>query len=151
VEVPTSTHHPCGCQYINLSIKKSRRSSVNNLVKRSTRFVSESSLAIRAVPLATASLLKWYPILWCFFLIADSGFDQFMVTASLSQMSAGPINGTPNIRHLYLKILFSSIQFSAQQSQTQKYLTQLCSAVCCAKSLSIHKLINQEVPPLLGQ
>ena len=71
-----------------------------------------SSFAIWKEPLATASLLMWYAMLWFFLLSCDSGVNAFLYNASLLQnMSVDPSIGTPNVLVFYLKAAINSTAF----------------------------------------
>ena len=95
-----------------MSSRRSRLGPGSTLVKISARLVSVSSLAMRQIPDATASRHLWYATLWCFLRSTDSGVDEFLYTASLSQnISVGPSIGTPNILNLYLSAVTSSTAF----------------------------------------
>ena len=81
-------------------------------MKISARLVSVSSLDIRQIPDATASRHLWYATLWCFLRSTNSGVDEFLYTALLSQnISVGLSTGTPNILNFYLSAVTSSTAF----------------------------------------
>ena len=95
-----------------MSNRRSRLGPGRTLVKISARLVSVSFLDMQQITDATASRHLWYATLWCFLRSTDSGVDEFLYTASLSQnISIGPLIGTPNILSLYLSAVTSSTVF----------------------------------------
>ena len=97
---------------MNMSSRRSRLGPGSILLSISARLVSVSSLAMQQIPDATASRHLWYATLWCFLRNTDSGVDEFLYTALLSQnISVGPSTGTPNILNFYLSAVTSSTAF----------------------------------------
>jgi hypothetical protein len=66
-------------------------------------------------------------------MVGNAGVEQLATTASLSQkMSALPSGGTPNIRSLYLQLLFNWMQFFNATISDPKVLdsTVFCFLLC---------------------
>ena len=57
-----------------------KRGPANGLVKRSARFVSVGSFAMRRIPAAILSRTLWYDIALCFFFNIDIGTVAFVTT-----------------------------------------------------------------------
>ena len=75
---------------------------LNIFVNISHKLVLMSSLEMRQMRAATASLHLRYVILWYFFINTDSGVDVLLKTDSLSHnISKGPSSGTLNMCSLY--------------------------------------------------
>ena len=92
--------------------RRSRLGPGSTLVNISDIFVSLSSLAMQQIPDATASRHLWYATLWWFLRSTDSGVNEFLYTAPLSQnISIGPSICTPNIINLYLSAMTNSTTF----------------------------------------
>ena len=71
-------------------------------VNKSAKLVSVSSLVMRQMRAATASLHLWYGMLWCLLRNTESGVGVFFNPSSLSyNMPVGPSSGTPNMRRFY--------------------------------------------------
>ena len=105
-----------------MSIRRSRLRPGSTLVKISARLVSVSSLDMRQIPDATASQHLWYATLWCFLCNTNSGVDEVLYTALLSQnIPVGPSTGTPNILNLYLISVTSSTAFFNAVNSKQKF------------------------------
>ena len=99
-------------QYVNMSSRIYRLGPGSTLVKISARLVSVYFLAMPQIPDADASRYLWYATLWCLLRSTDSGVDEFLYTALLSQnISVGLPLGTPHIINLYLSAVTSSTAF----------------------------------------
>ena len=95
-----------------MSSRRSRLGPVSTLVKIRARLVYVSSLAMQQIPDATASRNLCYATQWCFLHSSDSGINEFLYTALLSQNISVELSiGAPNILNLYLSAVTSSTVF----------------------------------------
>ena len=122
----------------------------SNLVKRSTSFLCVFTYAVLHSSLADPSRIKWYAMLWDFFLSIDSGTVVFASTDWLSPwMCDGPSQGIPIILSLYLKPLrYSQHCFIAMNSEPRD---EDSTPVCFLLHQCVNAEFNKTKKPVLDQ